>query len=60
MQDSLKIEEWYFKLVTHRHVVGRILDNMLVKKHPKNSESLSMEDLLDWDPWPMFITIYSM
>ena len=56
-KDSFKFESLYKK---HRTTVGRILDKMLVKIYPPKTECVSMKNILDWDLWPLLITIHSM
>ena len=59
-QDSFKVESLYSKLKKHRTTVGRILDKMLGKIYPPKTEYVSMKTILDWDLWPLLITIHSM
>ena len=58
--DSIKIESLYSKLKKHRTTVERMLARILVKKYPPKTEYVSMKNILDWDLWPLLITIHSM
>ncbi len=47
------------KLQKSKHI-GRLLGNMLNKKFPKfvEEDSLTIDDILEWEYWPTFMQIY--
>ena len=46
----------YEKTNKNRDLVGKILHNIMKKRLP-NTESVPMACLLDWNLWPLFISI---
>lgn len=43
----------------YREVVDTVIAKMFAKKYPHGVESVSIHELLRWQYWPIFITIYS-
>ena len=52
------IEKLYFNS-DHKKYVGKIIDEVLAQQYPNKAESISLEELLDWDMWQTFIKIHS-
>ncbi len=62
-QDSARGAQSVEKLQESKHVGSLLLmGNMLTKKYPKFliEDSLSVDDILEWDYWPGFMQIYGM
>lgn len=57
---SAKIQEMYSKTEKYRSAVGRVLDKLITKEYPGKVDQLSIVDLLNWEFWPVCISIYSM
>lgn len=45
--------------VKHRGVVDKVIAKIFDKEYPRGIESVSIEELLRWQYWPIFINIYS-
>lgn len=66
MQGSCQSEEQiqkmykYTKNQSSQAFMCKFVDEVFNKVFPFDPESISLENLLDWNLWPIFITIHSM
>ena len=58
-QDSKKDLNTLLAKTKQIELVGQILHNKLADIIPHGSESVSIKILLEWDTWPLFISIHS-
>ena len=42
----------------YRELVGKVVAKILDKKYSDSKRSVSLAELLDWEFWPICITIY--
>ena len=58
-QSTKNIERLISSSTLQKRNVGKIFNKILAERYPPNMESISLDELLDWDMWKMFIKIYS-
>ena len=53
------MERLYRGTVKQRETVGKIMESIVLLKYPLETESITFNDLLEWELWPSFIKIFS-
>jgi hypothetical protein len=53
------VEKLYNGTSKQRETVGKIMEKILVLQYPIGVESISLDQLLEWELWPSFIKIFS-
>lgn len=53
------VEKLYRGTSKQRDTVGNIMENILVAQYPIETQSITFDQLLEWEMWPCFIKIYS-
>ena len=48
-----------FKKYPNQVVVGKIADRIMGKHIPTGSDNVTMTLLLEWNHWPLFLTLFS-
>ena len=56
---SEELRQLYDSTDKYRKIVGSVLSKMFAKQFPHGLISVSMVDLLNWESWPVCISIYS-
>ena len=58
-QGSDELRQLYDSTDKYRKIVGSLLSKMFAEQFPHGLMSVSMADLLNWESWPVCISIYS-
>lgn len=53
------VVELYKKSSKLRWRVGDILDKVIQKRYPDGSDVVSVDELMEWELWPTYLTVYS-
>lgn len=57
------LELYKSKSKQQRWRVGQVLNKVLQKRHPKEQidriQSLTFDELMEWDLWPCYLAVYS-
>lgn len=53
------VERLYNGTSKQRETVGKIMEKILVLQYPIGVETITLDQLLDWELWPCFIKIFS-
>lgn len=53
------MQKLYDSLSKQRETVGRILERILQKEFSPDTMLITLDQLLDWDLWPSYISVYS-
>ena len=56
---GLSVERLYRGTSKQREAVGKIMETIVMFQYPLEAESITFDDLLEWELWPSFIKIFS-
>ena len=59
LQGSDQLKALHESTKKYRELVGKVVAKILDKKYPKDRQQISIEELLEWEFWPICIIICS-
>ena len=59
LQTSIDLEALAFSSNSEKRYVGRIVDEIMSRHYGKETDSISLDQLLDWEMWQTYIRIHS-